>query len=209
MKKIVTIVALSLFGTSSFGQAVEEGNVIIDAYYGFPNLYTTVFQSAYANSGSEINVNVGGIGPLGGRVEYMLADKVGLGVDIAFSNSSVAFQSEITTTDPVTFETTTNTYDYDFATNKIGAMVTFNYHFLDNDQLDAYAMVGAGYKNRNFSFTSTEPGYEEATVSGTLLPVASRIGVGMRYFFTDNIGLNLALGFGQGGILNGGISAKF
>lgn len=209
MKKIVTIVALSMLGTTSFGQAVEEGNVIIDAYYGFPNLYTSVFQSLYANSGTESNVNVGGLGPVGGRVEYMLADKIGLGVDFAYSGSSVEFQQDVTTTDPVTFETTTTTYDYDYSTAKIGAMVTFNYHFLDNDQLDAYAMVGAGYKNRNFSFSSTDPNYEEVTVSGTILPIASRIGVGMRYFFTDNIGLNLAVGFGQGGIVNGGISAKF
>jgi opacity protein-like surface antigen len=42
-----------------------------------------------------------------------------------------------------------------------------------------------------------------------LIPVASRIGVGLRYFFTDNLGANLGLGFGQGGLINVGISAKF
>ena len=69
-------------------------------------------------------------------------------------------------------------------------------------------MLGAGYGNRSFTFKSTDPNYTEASVK-SLIPVASRIGVGLRYFFTDNIGANLALGFGQGGLLNAGISFKF
>jgi hypothetical protein len=41
-----------------------------------------------------------------------------------------------------------------------------------------------------------------------IIPVAMRVGVGMRYFFTKNIGANLGLGFGQGGIINAGLSFK-
>src|SRR3990167_4391743 len=171
-KKIFTGVALAIFAaciqpSTASAQAVEEGNILIDVYYGFPNLYATVFRNAYANSGTEENVDINGLGPLGLRGEYMVSEK-------------------------------------------IGAMVTFNYHFLEsNDNLDAYFMVGAGYSNRSFKFTSTDPDYIEDEASGSLIPVASRVGVGMRYFFTDNIGLNLAIGFGQGGIINGGLSFKF
>ena len=43
----------------------------------------------------------------------------------------------------------------------------------------------------------------------TLIPISYKIGVGMRYFFTENIGANLALGLGQGGLVNVGVSAKF
>jgi opacity protein-like surface antigen len=84
----------------------------------------------------------------------------------------------------------------------------FNYHFLDNDKFDLFSTVGVGYANRSFSFTSTDPDYVSTDVK-SLIPVGSKIGLGMRYFFTDNIGANLQLGFGQGGILNAGISAKF
>jgi opacity protein-like surface antigen len=101
------------------------------------------------------------------------------------------------------------TYEYDFSTAKFAAMVTFNYHFVNTDVLDVYGMAGAGYKNRNFTFSSTDPNYIEETISGTLIPVSLRVGLGMRYFFTDNIGLNLALGLGQGGIINGGFTVKF
>ena len=93
------------------------------------------------------------------------------------------------------------------STSKFGVIATMNYHFLDNDKVDAYGVFGIGYGNRSFKYESTDPDFTEATISG-LIPVASKIGVGMRYFFTDNIGANLALGFGQGGVINAGLSIK-
>lgn len=212
MKKItialLTISAL-MFGTSSASaQAVEQGNVIVDLYYGFPNLYTAVFKSTYANSGQETDLKIGGLGPLGLRAEYMVADKIGVGLDVGFNNSFVKYSENTTEYNSTTGNYDPVTYEYNFTTTKIGAIVTFNYHFLDNDKVDAYAVFGAGYGNRNFKFESTDPNYNTETIGG-LIPVASKIGVGMRYFFTDNIGMNLALGFGQGGIVNGGLSFKF
>lgn len=203
MKKLLfTFVGAMLLSVSNVSaQALEEGNVVLDVYYGFPNLYTTVFKAAYGTSTSGTDLKVGGVGPLGLRAEYLLSDKIGLGVDIAYGKSFVKY-SEYDSFDD-------RTYDYDFSTTKIGVMATFNYHFIDNDALDFYGIVGAGYKNRSFKFESTDPNYTNTDVSVTLIPVAFRIGVGLRYFFTDNIGANMAVGFGQGSILNAGISAKF
>lgn len=80
---------LLTIGTSA-AQGVKKGNVLVDAYYGFPNLYTTVFKTAYANSGSEEGLKIGGVGPLGVRAEYMVADKIGVGLDIGYNNSKVS-----------------------------------------------------------------------------------------------------------------------
>lgn len=204
MKKVLF---LGVFATSMLvssnvkAQAVEQGNVIVDVYYGFPNLYTSVFKALYASADTDSKVS--GIGPLGLRGEYMVADKFGIGLDLGFNNTKIV--------DPytVTNGSTTTTYEATYATKKIGAIATFNYHFLDNDKVDAYAVFGIGYGNRTFTDESTEPGYVPFVSVGSFIPVASKIGVGMRYFFTDNIGANLALGFGQGGVINAGISAKF
>jgi opacity protein-like surface antigen len=201
--KIFIVALVAMTTTSNLNaQVFEEGNVSIDLYYGFPNLYTTVFKSAYANSGTEQDIEIGGIGPVGLRGEYLLTDKIGLGLDLGFNNSNISYTEATTDNNgnPVT-------YDYNYSTQKIGAMVTFNYHFIDNDQLDFYGVFGMGYGNRSFKFESTDPNYTEATVS-SIIPVASRLGVGMRYFFSDYIGANLALGFGQGGIINAGLSFK-
>ncbi len=201
--KIFIVALVAMTTTSNLNaQVFEEGNVSIDLYYGFPNLYTTVFKTAYANSGTEQDIEIGGIGPVGLRGEYLLTDKIGLGLDLGFNNSNISYTEATTDNngDPVT-------YEYNYSTKKIGAMVTFNYHFIDNDQLDFYGVFGMGYGNRSFKFESTDPNYTEATVS-SLIPVASRLGIGMRYFFSDYIGANLALGFGQGGIINAGLSFK-
>ena len=90
MRKLTLAVIMGAFmmsANTASAQTMSEGNVAIDLYYGFPNLYTSALRTAYANSGSEENIKVGGIGPLGLRVEYMLADKVGLGADFGFNNS--------------------------------------------------------------------------------------------------------------------------
>lgn len=191
---------IALISTNVNGQSAQEGNVIIDAYYGFPDLYKSTFRTAYANSGSEIDLKMTGLGPLGGRIEYLLTDKVGLGLDVVYNSAGIEYKE---------FDSFDNkTYEYDFTTNKIGALVTFNFHFVDNDKLDVAGIVGAGYSNRTFSFTSTDPNYLESSVSG-IIPVGFKLGAIMRYYFSDNIGMNLGIGIGQGGLLNGGLSFKF
>ena len=207
MKKIKsTIIALAaiIFGATNLqAQAVEEGNIVVEGYYGFPNLYSAVFKTTYANSGQAVGLEIGGIGPVGARVEYLLTDKIGLGLDLGYNNTKIQYQE-------VGVNSAGNDviYNYDFKTQKIGAMVFMNYHFLDNDKVDFFGTFGVGYGNRTFTFESTDPNYTAASIS-SLIPVASRIGIGLRYFFTDNLGANLGLGFGQGGLVNAGISVKF
>jgi hypothetical protein len=211
MKKIyltILTVAISLASFKSNAQCISEGKILVDGYYGFPNLYSAVFKSAYANSGSEANLKFGSLGPIGLRAEYLLTDKVGLGLDLGMNSSSISFDDVVSVYNSTTFTYDDVIYNYKFSTRKVGAIVTFNYHFVENDNIDAYFVLGMGYGSRSFTFESNEPGYSTPTVK-SLIPVASKIGVGMRYFFTENIGANLALGFGQGGLLNAGITAKF
>jgi len=201
MKKLILpLLALTMMlaPTKTNAQALEQGNVIIDAYYGFPNLYSTVFKTLYESSNST-GLTLGSQGPLGIRAEYLITDKVGFGIDLGMNSSSISYSEA---------DINNNIYDYKFTTRKIGAIFTFNYHFVENDKLDAYFVVGGGYGNRTFKFTSTDPNYIEESVE-SIIPISYKIGLGMRYFFTENIGANLALGLGQGGLVNAGISAKF
>lgn len=191
-------------------QCLEEGTILIDGYYGFPNLYTSVFKAAYANANdgaTQVGLKIKGLGPVGLRGEYLVSEKIGVGVDIGMNNTSISYDETSDHYNSTTGLYESKTYNYKFSTQKIGVMGTFNYHFVNKDKVDAYFMFGAGYGNRSYKFTSTDPDYTAASVKG-LVPVAMRVGVGMRYFFTDNIGANLGLGFGQGGIINAGLSFK-
>lgn len=197
MKKLILTVALFASTFTSFNsnaQAVEEGKILIDTYYGFPNLYATIFKAAYTNY---TDVSVTGLGPLGIRGEYLVTDKIGLGLDLCYSSMTLSY-NDITVTPSAL---------YTAGTSKIGGMITFNYHFADHDNFDAYFITGVGANNRTFTYS--DPTMGKVSSSGVnAIPVAARIGVGTRYFFTPNFGINLGLGLGQGSLINGGLSFK-
>jgi opacity protein-like surface antigen len=214
MNKFKVISAISglffslLICLNTSAQVVEQGSIIIDGYYGFPNFTKIFFKGEYASSGTELDLTVEGLGPLGIRGEYILYEKFGLGFDIAYNNTKLNYNeiSEV-------FNSTTGNYEdvsysYDFRTKKIGVIVCFNYHFLDNEKFDVFGTVGMGYARRFFDFSSSDPNFADPEIY-KLSPFGSKIGLGMRYFFTRNIGANLQFGLGQGGLINIGISAKF
>lgn len=192
--------------TNSNAQAIEEGKILIDGYYGFGSLYTAFFK-AMATGAEAGTVTYSGFGPAGLRAEYLISDKVGFGVDLAFSSASLTYSESYTTYD-ANYNVVSTSYDTKLATSKIGAIVTFNYHFIESDKFDAYFATGLGYGNRTTTYTSKYADFTSPVIN-SLFPVAAKIGLGMRYFFTDNIGANLAIGLGHSGLVNFGVSAKF
>lgn len=206
--KSITVLLLFLFSfQSASGQVVKEGDVLIDAYYGFPNLFKVVLKAAYLNSGEELDVQIGGLGPLGARGEYLISDEIGLGLDISYRSLFINYREADQAYNDNTGQYEDVFYDYTFTTAKLGFMLTFNYHFVINDQLDAYGMIGAGYGNRSLEVESTNPDFVPEKIAG-VVPISARVGAGLRYFFTDNIGINASIGFGHSGLLNAGLSFK-
>ncbi len=185
------------------GDAMEQGKFAIDLYYGFPNLWTAVLKNAYENSGStQTNFSIKGFGPVGGRFEYMVSDNVGLGAEVNYSTTSVEY------TDVVTSGAHPGIYDYRFAYNRLRIMGAFGLHFGQSENFDAFWAVRAGYAGRTYTQTTTDPDYSAINVKG-LSPLAFRTAIGVRYFFTDNIGLNAEIGIGGGPLMTAGLSFKF
>jgi hypothetical protein len=85
------------------------------------------------------------------------------------------------------------------------------YHFpLDNEKLDLYLGAMLSYNILNFKYTDTDPNYNSSyDWSGGYGSAAgfSAFG-GVRYYLTDNIGLNAELGYGIA-YLTLGLSFKF
>lgn len=207
MKRIFTI-AFLLMGTlflaaNANAQAVQRGNVNIDAYYGFPNFGKTLTKNISDNN--ETVGKVRGLGPLGVRAEYMLADKFGLGIDFIYNSLS----SDITYDSLNNDQTLYRTYHGTASMQRIRVQLRFNYHFVSTEKLDVYTGIGAGTNTRIWKVKSTDPGYKfNSIATGTLLPMSMRLAVGMRYFFIPNLGVNAEIGIG-GPLVSVGISAKF
>ena len=134
MKKIILLsFGISLFVFSGIhnikAQAVEKGTIIIDPYYGFPNL-----GKSFAEGLSSSDVTVKGVGPAGMRVEYLLADRFGVGVDFIYNS----FTGTYTDTSNGT------TYDYEAKMARTRVHVRFNYHLkASSENLDLYFGMGA------------------------------------------------------------------
>ena len=113
--KINTLILIAAFGLFSFvntakAQAVEEGNVIINAYYGGPDLFGAILESTRTNSNST-DTKVSVLGPLGATVSYMISKEVGLGLDINHTDVKLTY------TDPAV-DSAGNTIFYSYTARK-------------------------------------------------------------------------------------------
>ena len=215
MKKLLFLglfAVTTVSNTNVNAQAVEEGNILVDVYAGYGTAFNALFRAAYL--GVDADSKLSAIDAIGVRAEYLVADQFGVGIDFTYSSAKIVdpYTKTVYTYDQNGFVTgsTVTPYEQTFSTKKIGVMLSMNYHFLENDKIDAYANLGVGYKNRSYAYESTNPAeVSEELGVGTVIPLALRVGVGMRYFFTDNIGINMNVGLGQGGWVNGGLALKF
>lgn len=173
-------------------QALSQGNILVEGYYGFPNFATFLLRSAYGLSGSDENVNIGGLGPLGARVEYMIDDNIGLGVEVYYGASSVEWNEanlNPTQGDP-------DNYFYSVDYNRLSINIRGAYHFPVSSNLDAYVLGGVGYRGTTYKFDTNDPAFQKQTV-GNLFPLSYRLGAGGRYFIADAIGIGLEFALGD------------
>ncbi len=200
IKKIVGLIALCMLPILSIGQINNEGTFIFDPYYGFPN-FGKVFVNDIDNASNDVSTI--GIGPMGIRAEYMLADKFGVGIDFIYNSINGTYQIDSLNFDGSIFQS----YDTKLAMQRYRVQVRMNYHFVTNDRLDAYVGFGVGTNTRRFVYSTDKPNAEEYSSSGSLIPVSARIALGMRYYFNNNIGINSELGIG-GPMLSVGVSVR-
>ncbi|MCX7953572.1 MAG: porin family protein [Bacteroidales bacterium] len=200
MKKFVTLIFIIFFFKLT-SQIIEEGNVIIDVYYGWPNLWTNFAKNAVTTVNSQ-NVSVSTIGPLGARAEYMVSDKIGWSAEFNYSTTSIKFNEE--TTDQ---NNTIITYYYKFSIPRFRALFRFNYHFGQGKKYDSYFTAGLGYYGVTYKYETNDPN-SRSDYFKNWIPVTYRIGLGGRLFFSENFGLAVELGLG-GPLMTFGLFTKF
>lgn len=209
MKKLALLASILIIGFSNTApaQSIFKRDVLFDVYYGYPSLYHVLQRALLESEFPDEDFNLVGVGPVGIRGEYMVAGRLGVGVDLAYSVLKLRATREDFIYDDATGNTTPVTYYLEGRSTKISAMATVNYHFLLKDNFDLNLNGGLGYGPRKYTEKTNDPTYTTQSDEG-LIPISLKVGLQMHYYFTQNIGFNLGVTIGRGGLLNGGISFK-
>lgn len=219
MKKVLLSLGFAALSTFTFAQ-LGQGSITIDPYIGVPNWANSLLYNQY--DGTAMNVQdykvVGSMLSYGGRFEYMMSDKVGVGADINYEVSGFSYKFDDYVYDAngaamqdVNGNYLYTTYQTKYSAKKLRAMFRLNYHFVQSEKVDMYTAFAGGYKNVN-RVSETNPANSSVTdaqLNGALIPVSFRIGVGAKFYFTQNIGAHVELGAFGGGLLQAGLSVKF
>lgn len=174
---------------------------MIDAYYGGPNLFTSWVKAVYQtadNFGATNLPKISSIGPVGGKLEFLLSQRIGLGVNVNYANTSVSGS----------YVSNGTTYDYKASIPRLRIMPTLSIHMGKSDKLDPYFAFGVGYGSFAFKEKNSDPNYTGVSFSSPS-NFAARAEFGLRYFITDHIGINGQFGIGGGPLVAGGLSFKF
>jgi hypothetical protein len=210
-RSILILVALTLFlltesvaqqqQASARKRAIHEGENSINLYYG-TNLLAGIYKRVAATSAE--NIEVRSIGPIGLVYEHMLTSVIGLGVELGYARTTLDYHD--TEVYYVNGQPASYNYSLNFTTYR--AMVRANFHFAESDKFDAYGLVSGGYRSTSFNYVTNNP-YDVGHLNYTsIFPFGVKPGLGLRYFFTPNIGINLEMAFGTP-LLCGGLSVKF
>lgn len=219
MKKLLLIAGFSISLVAVNAQ-IMRGNVMIDPYIGVPNWANSLLYNQY--DGTNTNVTnyktIGSALSYGGRLEYMIADKVGVGADINYEVSGYSFDYLDYQYDAsgnyiydINGNALTAEYTDKYSAKKLRAMFRLNYHFFQSDRVDVYSGFAAGYKSvkREYTTTPSNPYSTNGSMDKALVPVTGRLAIGTKIYFTQNIGAHVELGIFGGGLIQFGVSAKF
>lgn len=207
MKKIKFILAMGLLPLMGLisspvkAQAIDQGRVLIDFYYGFPNLWTTSIRTVVREAALPIDLQTRSIGPLGGRIEYMATRRFGVGLDIYYARSEVSYAAE-----GVDLQGNPRTYNYAVKMPRPRVVLRGNFHLGNSDMVDPYVVLGLGYSGTRVVVETEDPVFDVNTFSLPVsIPVAYRIGFGTRVMLTRFVGLSGEIGIG-GPLITGGIT---
>ena len=182
------------------GNAFEQGTIAISAGYGFPNWVSLAFKTYDSYTGYKAS----GIGPAHLKFEYGVSDKIGIGLSLNYVQYKVSWPEY----DP--FGVGSSIYQEGYTGSSLSALVRMNLHFATSDKLDPYWGIGVGYRSYNFKYFNDNPFYVTDPLDEfkALVPVGFETTIGMRYYFTNNIGAYLEMGMAKS-LIQGGLAVKF
>jgi len=205
-KRLFTFIAaigLAFTASNVQAQSFDEGKSVVTVGYGFPNLVTATFRNLY-NTTDHTGYTFQAMGPLMARYEYGLSEKIGFGLVLGYSSMTLSYNYEDYNTAGTL---STYTAKLKWSSPTVGGRMSI--HFATKDKLDPYFGVAAGWSGNTLTWTDNNPNNSNNKSSISFTPFYFGLGVGMRYYFTDNIGMYVEFGWDKWALMQAGLALKF
>ncbi len=184
--------AFAMFTGAVNAQSFEKGKVIISGGYGFGNLTKALFKTYQDEAGYKAT----SLGPIFGKFEYAVSDKIGIGVNVAHIGVGVSYD----------VETSEGVSQNKFKWNNTSVLARLNLHFAKSEKLDAYWGAGLGYR---FGGMKWESQTDDTSAEFPFVnPFGFETTIGVRYYFIPNLGVYAEAGIAKAPI-QFGLSAAF
>ncbi len=197
--KITLLLSLLTLFTFSYAQN-EEGSSVVTAGVGyslFNNIITTGLEAFD-------DVEVSGVPTIAVTYDYAITDNFSIGLAAAHQSAGGEFSNTFLNDDLNEVTETAKT-----TVSRTNVAIRPLLHYGGNDQLDLYSGLRVGMLFRSIETESTDP---DIDVLGDFNGSRFSLGLvvfGMRYFFTDNVGINADLQLGTPYVVSGGVAIKF
>lgn len=196
MKKTLLFITIGFlaFTTNLQAQSFQKGDHLVKGGIGFPTIIGSIFSTYESNAGYKAT----SIMPLYVKYEHALTDKIGLGLNIAYSKNKASYTETVSG----------NNYETSVSRTSISALARLNFHFANNSKFDPYFGPAIGYRSANWKFETTDPNGTNSGSFPNLIPFGMEFTIGANYYITDNIGLYAEAGLAKSPI-QFGFAAKF
>lgn len=169
-------------------KCIKKNDCVITVFYGTYNYNSLLYDQEQGHMRSFI-ASLQNYGQFGGNIEIMSTDKIGVGIEYTQGLATFSYEPSGAGT-IATGELTKQRF-----------LVKMNFHSYTGKNLDFYNTFGIGF---NIVNAVNSNGNTIPNVNYYNIPIAFRIGVGIRYFFIPNFGINAEVGLGgptvQGGL---------
>ncbi len=200
MKKSLFFALFMVISSISQAQIYPQGSINVSAGYGAVS-YGNIALKLFQNELNLKNLTTSLTGPLYFKGEYAVADNFTVGLNLNYTKTSATF-----TLDSAGIA---GKYQGTLGLRSTSAILRANYTIpFAEDKAGFMIGGGLGYRGLRASYSDNKP---ETPVDGGV-PLSGfltfEITMGLRYYFTENIGFYVETGITRS-LLQGGITARF
>ena len=193
--KIIFSLFLSLFCMSGQAQGIFRGNVLLNAYAGYPN-FMRFNMNLSESIPEEVDAQYLGLSPSGFRFMYMASDDVSIGLDLMYGMASVRYSQ----TDSIFFngQWSTETNSRFVHKQRFRPQFRIDFHLGATDpNFDQYIGLAVGGNMRSRRVYQNDILVDSSPNDIDLvIPVSFRACYGFRYFVGYNFAIGGELGLG-------------